>query len=499
MAPRREVLLTGHGQRGDNDVMRHSARILTSIALLLAGAGLCAPAPSRADDDAPQRVILRVNRNLQIRGHLELDEDEVIVVRDLSGDVHSFPRNKILQLVRLVEPGPDQRGMIVLLNGQVQEGVIIEDGFNRVVVEIDGIRTELRRDVVDYVMLEPSFEEQYELFKQQLQPGMFIPHFRLCEWLFQRQRYELAREELDALLAMTRMEEAERLLIIVEAQLRLMRRDGDDGASPAAAGDGGEGLEDEADSGLIDTADLLPQRILTREEVNLIKVMEIDFSAPPKIRVNPETVRRVIESYREDKRVPVSPDGQARLYRTAAEHPLEFLRLLFDLRARELYGEVEVLTEPRALNLFRQRVHNAWLINNCATPRCHGGPNAGRFFLHRKGHKDDRVRYTNLLILDRLELDPQWPLINYETPLDSLVIQHALSRDVARRPHPDVRGWGPVFTAGNRRLLEDTVAWIEAMMHDPRPGYPVDYEPPMINVITGGEEGDPAAPDRVDR
>jgi len=479
--------------------MHCAARILASIALLLAGAGVLAPAPGRSDDDPPQRVLLRVSRNLEIRGHLELDEDEVIVVRDLSGDVHSFPRNNILQIVRLVDPKPGQTGVVVFRNGQIQEGVIIEDGFERVVVEIDGIRTELRRDVVDHVMLEPSFEDQYELFKDQLQPGMFIQHFRMCEWLFQKERYELARKELTDLLALTKMEDAERLLVIVDAQLRLIRRDGDDANASPAGESAASVAGDESDAGLIDTADLLPQRILSRVEVNLIKVMEIDFSAPPKIRIDPDTVRKVIESYREDKRVPISPDGQARLYRTAAERPLDFLRLLFELRARELYGEVEVLTEPRALNLFRQRVHNAWLINNCATPRCHGGPNAGRFFLHRKGHKDDRVRYTNLLILDRLELDPDWPLINYEVPLDSLVIQHALSRDIARRPHPDVRGWRPVFTAGNRRLLEDVVAWIEAMMHDPRPTYPIDYEPPMINVITGEGEGGTADPDRVDR
>ena len=145
------------------------------------------------------------------------------------------------------------------------------------------------------------------------------------------------------------------------------------------------------------------------------------------------------------------------------------------------------------------RVHNAWLINNCANSRCHGGPNAGRFFLHRKGFKDDRVRYTNLLILDRLELDPQWPLINYLAPTDSLVLQYAMSRDVARKPHPDVRGWRPVFTRGNRRLLEDAVAWIQSMMHEPRPEYPVDYDPPMINVITTEDGEGTGQPDRLDR
>ena len=196
------------------------------------------------------------------------------------------------------------------------------------------------------------------------------------------------------------------------------------------------------------------------------------------------------------------PKGQTKLFRDAADQPLSVLRLLFELRARELYGEVEVLTEPRALNLFRQRVHNSWLINNCATTRCHGGLNAGRFFLHRRGYKDKRVRYTNLLILDRLELDPDRPLIDYDEPRESLLIQHALSRDLARRPHPDVRGWRPVFTKANSRLLEDAILWIQSMLNQPRPEYPIEFEPPMLGGITGSPDesilGDAPGP-RTDR
>lgn len=455
------------------------------------------------DETEPQRVILRVSRNLEIAGYVQLEEDEVIVVKDLRGEVHSFSKDKVLQIVRLVDPKPDQKGVIVLQNGQTQEGVIVEDTFDSVVFEIDGIRSKLRRDLVNYVLLEPSIEEQYRLFKERLEPGMHAQHYRLCQWLFEKREYELCRQELELLLDRSDMDEARRLFTIVDAQLALIETEDRAGDRPSrdpldASGEP-SAEEDEAASGLIPTADLLPQRILTREEVNLIRVMEIDFSVPPRISIRPETVRQLIETYREDKRVPVTPEGQARLYRTAADRPLDFLRLMFELRARSLYGEVEVLTEPRALNLFRQRVHNAWLVNNCATRRCHGGPNAGRFFLHRKGYKDERVRYTNLLILDRLELDPAWPMINYQEPMDSLMIQHALARDVARKPHPDVHGWKPVFTPGNRRLLEDSIAWIQAMMSDPRPDYPIDYEPPMLNVLPEDENSPKPGSDRVDR
>ncbi|MCZ6834955.1 MAG: hypothetical protein O7G85_04205, partial [Planctomycetota bacterium] len=478
--------LTKHPPRWENTTMHQRPSFFALLALLiLLIPGLGASWPMQAKP-VQERVILRVNRNLVVKGYLELEDDMVMVVRDLKGDIQSFSKTKVQQIIRLVVPQPDQRGVIYMNSGHAQEAIIIEDAFDKVVFEVDGIRSELRRGLVNYVMLEPSFQDQYEHFKKQLEPGMHARHFYLCEWLFKKEKYELAKQELDLLLSETNLDKAHRLLVYVNAQLALNRDSGntrDDDKTP----DERENADADSGKGLIPTSKLLPQQLLTQKDVNLIRVMEIDFSAPPKISIKPETVRMLIANYREDRRIPITPEGQARLFRVAAERPLDLLRLMFEMRTRELYSEVEVLTEPRALNLFRLRVHNAWLINNCATRRCHGGPNAGRFFLHRKGYKDERVRYTNLLILDRLELDPDWPLINYQEPNQSLIIQHALPRESARKPHPDVRGFKPVFTSGNRKLLANTISWIQAMMHDPRPEYPVDFEPAMINTTTSDD------------
>jgi hypothetical protein len=163
--------------------------------------------------------------------------------------------------------------------------------------------------------------------------------------------------------------------------------------------------------------------------------------------------------------------------------PIDLVRLMFELKARDLYPQINVDSEPYALNIFRQRVHDAWLIGNCATSRCHGGLEGGRFFLHSRNSRDERVRFTNLLILLRSEW-PDEPLVDFERPLDSLVIQHALPRTEARFPHPDVPGWKPVFTNANQRLLADAVRWIESM-YRPRPSYPVDYEPPILEPEIG--------------
>ena len=139
--------------------------------------------------------------------------------------------------------------------------------------------------------------------------------------------------------------------------------------------------------------------------------------------ISPDTIRTLIERYGTSELLPASQTERTALFRA---DETELAKLMFRLQARELYPQINVLSEPAALNEFRLRVHDAWLINNCTTSRCHGGLDAGRLFLHQRNSKDARVRYTNLLILERLELDPEWPLINYDEPLMSLIIQHAL-------------------------------------------------------------------------
>lgn len=207
----------------------------------------------------------------------------------------------------------------------------------------------------------------------------------------------------------------------------------------------------------------------------MIRVLEVDMRQPPRMQSLPTLPRRIMQAYGESGRLPA---GAANLSQLESMGPAQLLALLFDLKARDLYGEIEVLSEPYALNLFRQRVHDAWLLGNCATSRCHGGLEGGRFFLHRRNHRDERVRFTNLLILLRSGWSEQ-PLVDFDRPADSLILQHALPRSEARFPHPDVPGWRPVFTNANQRLLADALRWIE-QMHRPRPAYPVDYEPPEL-------------------
>jgi len=225
------------------------------------------------------------------------------------------------------------------------------------------------------------------------------------------------------------------------------------------------------------TRDMLPKDLLTDADVNLIRVYEINFRDPPRVTVSPEGVRQLILRYGSSALVPATTQERNALYSKPA---VDLARLLFDLKARDLYSYIEVEEDPESLAKFRTRVHNSWLIGNCATSRCHGGLDAGRFFLYTGNAKDQRIRYTNLMTLLSFKVDGK-PMVSFEDPPNSLLVQYALPRHLARYPHPDIKGWKPVLSESTPQLMQDTLDWIRSM-YQPRPDYPVNYIAPKLDA-----------------
>lgn len=427
------------------------------------------PAPLTADG-RKKRVHIIEDRFNEWSGTVEAEDSDFIVI-DTKGKLKGFYKARVVSIVPLVDPQPGQPGVVHMRDGRVFRGAVVRDEFDFVEIEIEGIRQRFPREAVARTVLTLTPRQFYEEARAAIPPDQYSDRLRLARYLYDNRMYEESREELLSLLELVDLHEAKELLRVVQAQLALGETvDRDDDFE----------YRDPAGRRSVPTLrETLPDRFLSAEDVNLIRVYEIDFRRPPRVTVTPDLIRRMIEVYATSDLIPASAAGRQALFR---EDPLRLVRLLFDLKARDLYGEIRVDTEPYALNLFRQRVHNAWLLSNCATSACHGGLDAGRLFLHNRNPKSAQTRYTNLLILERLKLDGLPPLIDWERPIDSLILQYALPRTEARYPHPDVKGWKPVFTGANRRLLEDFVEWVRAM-YRPRPDYPVSYEPPQLNAI----------------
>lgn len=452
--------------------------LLALAAMSWLEAGDPAAGVTKAPETRP-RVIVFVNRSREVPAYVEYEDDTLLLVDPRDGPADCFHKDEIIGVAKLIDLDEPANGMVILRDNTRHRGLLVHDGFDEVQLLIKGVPLVLPRHRVSHVVLEVPIDEQYLEHRLRIDPNDLHAHLNLCRWLIDKQAYDLALKELNLAWTLHQDPEAARLLRLVDAQIRLLE-DHQSGTTPAV-----EAPDTDRDN---------EPDLLTDREVNLIKVYEIDLNDPPKVLVPRTAINELIDRYGSSGLIPDTEAEQAKLM---ASPSIDIVRLMFRLRARDLYDRIDVLSEPRALQLFRQRVHDTWLMNNCGTTRCHGGRNAGRFPLVRSRSTHDRTRYTNLLTIDRFRFDDGSPLVDWDAPAQSRLIQYGLARDQTMTPHPVAPGWTPVFGGSRRALANGTEEWIEAMMNTPRPMYPVgglisttqDTNPP---AATG--EPDPEEP-----
>ncbi len=370
------------------------------------------------------------------------------------------------------EPAPpEQPEAIVHLNdGRRVTGVLVEQTASEVVLSVGGIPTRFGSEIVDHVEVLAPVMERYRAMRAAIDERDPDQLVYLAEWLRSRGKYDEAIAELTrALSARPGHADATRLLALVRGQRELAMRAGP--RAPGAADRGARGA----------TGRGHPEfPLLTPEQVNTVKVYEIDLKDPPNLLVKRETMARLMEKHAGDPLIPATAEAREALYRLS---PARQLELMFKLQARDLYPEVQVVGGLRSMERFRDEVHRPWIINSCSTTKCHGGQEAGRLYLSNRRPNSEATVYTNFLILDRFRLADGSPLIDHEEPEKSPLLQMALPRRDSLFPHPAVPGpggrgdaWRPAMRSTDDRRFRQAVEWIKSM-YRPRPEYPVEYDP----------------------
>jgi hypothetical protein len=377
-------------------------------------------------------------------------------------------------------PGPV---IVVLTSGEQLRGELIEDRPGSIKLKVAEIEVRIPRDRVELVYPENDLMERYRLLRDAIPPDDADQILFLAEWLRRNGMLDEAlRETQSALKIAPANGDAIRLRQLVEQQIRMRDRAGE----RRERGDDPESTSDpDSRPGLRQGAEPFP--LISEKDANLIKVFEVNLHNPPRMVIERSAIDAFLDGYGGRLGVPSSEEGRATFYR---KPPAEILSMMYRLRARELYSEVKVLDLPESLKLYRDAVNSTWLVNSCATSRCHGGPGAGRLMLANRKPSADLTFLTNFLILERHALDDGTPMINYEAPASSPLLQMAMPRHESLFPHPRVKGWKPIFSNQNARRFQQAVQWIDSM-YKPRPTYPIEYTAP-----TGRTGGDPEGGDR---
>lgn len=443
------------------------------------------PPATTAPVAAARRVHLVIDRKNECGGVVVYeDEDRIVIERD--GKRSEFKKDEILDVIPLMEVLAPTPGVIYRRDGTGFPADIVADDYDEVRYQVGVVPGKVTRSEVFRVALSRPFEERYRAIKATMQKDDTVRRLALCDWLISEGKYVEAHAELTQLVEDAKMPEAVALLRQVTAQLATTRgKDRDASDKPQIPA--GDFVPDEP-APLVK----LPTRTLTPDEINLIRVYEIDINQPPKITIDHADARTLLSDFSSSPLIPTDAVAQTALVQG---DPLQIVKLAFQLKARDFYNKIRVTSEPASLSAFRRKVHDGWIIANCATSRCHGGPDAGKFFLFSLNTTDARVRYTNLLNLLRGTSSGR-PLINFDDPVQSVIVQYALPASEATTPHPAVKGWKPVFgTKLYPQKLEETLQWIRSM-YQPRPIYPIEYVPPDLTAPLPGTPGDAGEPTR---
>lgn len=369
-------------------------------------------------------------------------------------------------------PSEDEPRELVLhlTDGTRINGVLIEQNEREIVIRVGAIRMPVPRHRIDRVVYKPTIMERYHQMRDAVHEEDSDQILLIVRWLISVERYELALTEVTGVLERDPLHpDAVELHRLVMLQVELLRN-----AKPTPAAAPPQPVRRGAD-------DDFP--LLAPDQINLIDLMEVDLQKPPRLRIKRETMEQLFAEHAGDPLIPATREAQEAMLRRPPHVQLD---LIFRLRARNLYDQIQIIDKPEAMKKFRENIHRAWLINACATTKCHGGNEAGRLWLYNRNPASDPTVYTNFLILDRFRTLDGRPLIDYDDPERSLLLHYGLSQNTSPNPHPPIPGSDgrpgtigrPIFQSTDDRRYQASLDWIRSM-YRPRPQYPVEYTPPL--------------------
>lgn len=367
--------------------------------------------------------------------------------------------------------------VITLRSGRTITGELVFESSREVIIGINGINTTFLRKNVANVVILPPVSERFAQLRETVSDDDVESRLALVEWLRARRAYQLAIKELESILIIDPQNAHAKLLYTWLTEYDKLTGSGENQEQGGDDPEAQRAAPDDPEREYRIQRNKLP--LLTEEQINLLKVYEIDLRDPPKLVVPDSTMLRLMREYPNK----FSPDEEQR--NKLLELPeVEKLRILFTHRARHLYNEVQVLENPRSLQLFKDQVHTGrgWLVNACASTRCHGGVDAGSFRLINSKPNTDETAFTNLYIIERTTLADGTRLIDFEYPERSPLLQMGMLQSKALIPHPELPrdypglGFRPIFRDTRDRNYQQAVEWIRSM-YQPRPDLGFSYPP----------------------
>ncbi len=344
---------------------------------------------------------------------------------------------------------------------QVFKGIVTEtrDGYQ--IETTAGPVVIIAKDKVLSIEDVVTLEDVYKQRLAKIDPKNPRDHFDLGDWALENNLLEIAQKELETALELKPdYEMAALLLRQVAAKLRARQPTTRPFVRPIRGFPAGP-----AGAGGID-----PSWILTDEEISRIRLEELRENDRVVVAFRRDVVNRFIESMQG------SGDFAEREFintfrRWSPVRKARYILGNIDRNSVSIKDDIIIKSDPRFMIDFRRRVWPT-ISARCASVDCHGRPTPlGDFALFNIPATNQRIEYTNFLILDRYSKGGR-KMIDRDHVGQSLLLQYGLPPAQSQFPHPvDIRtpAYASRTTVDYRRVSE----WLESLKGPLHPEYRV--------------------------
>ncbi|MEC8101000.1 MAG: hypothetical protein VX109_01870 [Planctomycetota bacterium] len=399
--------------------------------------------PSESTDGWLPVIVVHLDGR-RISGFLsDLEADPLSVLLLDNNNTTTVPKRMVDTLRVLKGAMSEPKPCVVLLkDGSQRRGMLLEDGFEGVRLQVGPLTERFELSKVAGVRWRPTVAQEIAARKATFRSNDPAEMAQFIRWLILEGHVKPAADELKKFAE--DFPEAGSTLKNLQEFLSARLKTGDETPKRTST----------------PRRPTLPSGALTPSEVNRIRFWEYDFENPSPVRI-PSELRRTFHARHLGK------DGfpDLKTLRRLPDH--EFLQLLCEMKDRDLYDEVQLTIDPPALDRFRRTIHDRWLLPKCGS--CHTREaSPGGFGLETQKANKAEVRMLNLLLLEQARASDGAPLLNWQNPAESRLLDLGKDPRAALHPHPKVEGYSPVFHRGREALVTNVIEWLE-MMYRPRP------------------------------
>jgi hypothetical protein len=290
-------------------------------------------------------------------------------------------------------------------------------------------------------------------------------HYELAVWAFENNLDDVTKTEINAALALQK-DHMPSLLLLRRLEEKLASQSTSQPTTSTSR----------PTSTPVITMSDLDKNLVSDEDINHIRIQELRKDDVVAIDFKNDILDRFLKVMRgrAEFDTPQSADAfkvlspVAKACRIRQEFPDDYSWL----------DDIVIKSDPKFMVDFRSRV---WPVvsQQCATSGCHGGDKGnGGYRLFNMAFKNERLDYTNFVILDGVQTSSGGRLVDRDRSEDSLILQFGLPTDQARVHHPKpIPVVFPSRGFGTYRAIND---WVQSLAAPPHPNYALKYNLPVL-------------------